>query len=108
VQGCLEWQQKSLTDIPACVKNATASYQEEQDLLGRWLEEACELKPNYETLSSSLYSNYREWAIDNGQRPLSNIALGRKLSERGFICRASNGKRYWCGIAFNQKPQRWY
>jgi P4 family phage/plasmid primase-like protien len=99
VQGCIDWQQRGLRDIPATIKQATGDYQIEQDLVGRWLAECCLLSPNSETSSTEIYSNYKQWCIDNGLRPASNVSLGRRLGERGFNSRRSSGKTIWCGIS---------
>jgi phage/plasmid-associated DNA primase len=40
-EGCLDWQRRGLADVPATIKQATGEYQEEQDLMGRWLAECC-------------------------------------------------------------------
>lgn len=98
VEGCIDWQRRGLADVPAIIKQATGDYQEEQDLIGRWLAECCRLSPSLETSSKEIYPNYKQWCIDNGLRPASNVSLGRRLSERGFYGRPSNGKTLWAGL----------
>jgi P4 family phage/plasmid primase-like protien len=99
VEGCLDWQKRGLKDTPKTIKDATGNYQEEQDLIGNWLSECCELSPRDEASSTELYANYKNWCLDNGLRPNSNIALGRRLSERGIKSRRSSGATLWAGIA---------
>jgi putative DNA primase/helicase len=99
VEGCLSWQKKGLHDVPATIRAATGDYQVEQDLIGRWISECCDVVAVSETPSKELYKNYSGWCFDNGLRPASNIALGRKLSERGFGCKRSNGNSIWTGLA---------
>jgi P4 family phage/plasmid primase-like protien len=99
VEGCIEWQRRGLKDTPATIAQATGDYQEEQDLIGNWLSECCDLSPMNETSSTDIYANYQSWCISNGLRPNSNVALGRRLGERGFSLRQSSGKRLWAGIA---------
>jgi hypothetical protein len=57
----------------------------------------------HEVSSIDIYNNYKGWCIDNGLRPNSKIALGRRLGERGYASRPSNGKTIWAGMAV--KPQ---
>lgn len=102
VEGCLEWQLKGLANIPLNIKQATSDYQEEQDLIGNWLAECCELSPLNETASTNLYENYSHWCVRNGSRPYSNVALGRKLSERGFKASKVNGGRCWVGLTVKE------
>ncbi len=102
VKGCLEWQRRGLFDVPTTIKQATGNYQEEQDLIGRWLSECCTLSPASETSSAEIYDSYKAWCIDNGLRPYSNVALGRQLSDRGFQpCTVRRG-RGWAGLAVTE------
>ncbi len=105
VDGCVDWQKRGLRDVPKVVKEATDNYQEDQDLIGNWLNECCDLSPLNEMFSSELYANYKDWSINNGLRPCSNVALGRKLSERGYYSRKTNGVMKWVGIATKHSPE---
>jgi P4 family phage/plasmid primase-like protien len=98
VDGSIAWHQQGLTDTPKTIQAATDAYQVDQDLIGRWLEE-CTLPSKYaETASAEIYANYRAWCFDNGHKPVSSTALGRKLSERGYSPGKISGKRAWCGL----------
>lgn len=99
VAGCIAWRQKGLADTPAVIEMATADYRVEQDLIGTWLTECCDAARHLESASSELYACYRNWAIDNGLKPASSTALGRRLSERGFHKRKSCGAQIWQGIS---------
>jgi P4 family phage/plasmid primase-like protien len=99
VEGCLDWQQRGLSDVPVTIRQATGEYQEEQDYIGRWLSECCKLSPSLEISSTDIYSNYKQWCLDNGLRPASNINLGRRLSERGFQSCTVGRARGWAGLA---------
>jgi P4 family phage/plasmid primase-like protien len=101
VEGCIECQRRGLGDVPATIRQATGDYQDEQDLVGRWLAECCRQSPSFETSSTEIYSNYKKWCIDNGLKPASNVSLGRRLGERGFNKRPSNGKTLWSGLGVN-------
>ena len=103
VEGCMDWQKRGLSDTPKTIQEATGNYQEEQDLIGTWMAECCDLSPMNESSSTDIYTNYQNWCVSNGLRPNSNVALGRRLGERGYNCRQSSGKRLWAGIAV--KPQ---
>lgn len=100
VDGCLEWQKHGLSDVPRVVAAATGEYKEDQDIVGRWLEECCEFGPGLETSNADLYDSYQAWCKANGLKPVSSIALGRRLSERvGHKSDTiSRGVRGWRGI----------
>jgi len=99
VQGCISWQLRGLADTPATIRRATDAYQSDQDLTGTWLAECTLHDAQSETSSGDLYANYKSWSIDNGLRPASAVALGRRLAERGYSVRQSSGKRLWCGLS---------
>lgn len=99
VEGCLDWQRRGLADVPATIRQATGEYQEEQDFIGRWLSECCKLSPSSEATSTEIYANYKNWCMDNGLKPSSSIALGRRLSDRGLSPMKQRGVRGWAGIA---------
>ncbi len=98
VEGCIKWQQRGLVDTPAAIRDATDAYQVEQDVIGAWMAESTMRTPLVETSASNLYANYRTWCLDNGVRPASAVALGRRLRERGYKDRKSHGTRLWCDI----------
>jgi P4 family phage/plasmid primase-like protien len=108
VQGCLEWQRQGLTDVPKVVASQTADYRTSQDLIGMWLSENTNANNQAEITSTELYSNYEFWAKQNGLKPCANIALGRRMAERGFVLRQSHGKRIWCGISLNTNSHASY
>jgi P4 family phage/plasmid primase-like protien len=101
IEGCLEWQQRGLADVPGAISRATDEYQSEQDLMGRWFSECCEQSPNGETSARELYQSYKNWCIENGLHPASNVSFGRRLTDRGFKSRKSNGNAIWRGITLN-------
>ena len=98
VAGCIDWQRHGLANTPTTIRRATDAYQVDQDLTGTWLSECTSSSTHGEASSGDLYANNKAWSLDNGLRPASAVALGRRLSERGFSDRKSNGKRLWCGL----------
>ncbi len=101
VEGCLEWQQRKLIDIPTTIAQATNEYQSEQDLIGRWLFECCSRSPTSETSSIDVYNSYKSWCNDNGLEPANKINFGRRLSGFGFDSRRPGGKTIWIGLVVN-------
>jgi P4 family phage/plasmid primase-like protien len=98
VDGCLAWQQDGLADIPVTIKAATADYKEDQDLIGAWLADCCQITNQCEGLSTTLYNSYKFWCDTNGLMKSSNKVFGRRLAERGFTSRRSNGISVWAGV----------
>lgn len=62
---CLAWQREGL-DPPACVQDATQEYFESEDALGRWLDERCVRTANAKSLTSELFTDWKQWAEASG------------------------------------------
>lgn len=98
VDGSVAWTKHGLSDTPKAIDAATDEYRVDQDIIGRWLEECTSPAPQGEVSTGDLYACYSEWCISSGLRPASIVVLGRRLSERGYRARKSNGNRLWCGL----------
>ena len=97
IEGCLEWQKIGLSKTPKVISMATAEYRADQDILGLWIEEQCDVGTEYTQDGAALYSNYKLWCIENNHKPTSNNKFSRRLSERGFI-KEKVGIMKWSGI----------
>lgn len=105
IQGCLKWQQQGLNPPPE-VLAATDEYKSEMDLIGKWIDECCDVAPHASAQASTLYGSYKHWVEDNGGFPLSSTKLGLKLSERGFR-KEKSGNVFYYGIGMLDTPDSW-
>lgn len=99
IEGCLEWQRDGLKAPPA-VLAATTAYRAEQDHVGRFLAECCELAPDASVSAKELRSTYEAWCDENGERPWSAKAIGAQLADRG-LDRVKTGRTNtytWLGL----------
>lgn len=104
--GVLNWALAGLADylsnakrlrIPISVSESTAGYRSEQDIVGGWLEEDMVLIADARIETKLAFEGYKNWAQDNGHRPMSKNSLTRKLEERG-IARGGRGQSFYLGI----------
>jgi putative DNA primase/helicase len=103
--GCLDWRRDGL-GVPQAVRAATEAYRAEQDILAVFLSEKCVLDPQAFVASGALYRTYAAWCEENGVRPLSSTAVGRRLAERGLTTgRDTKGARVWRGIRLRQPDE---
>jgi putative DNA primase/helicase len=98
VEGCLEWQRYGLGQS-SNIRHASATYREDSDVFGDFLEECCKTGDRIEGVSAHLYAAWKSWATDNGLKIMSAKSFGLKLAERGFEPTKVNGQRGWRGIA---------
>ena len=83
LEGCLAWQSQGLT-APEEVKAATASYRSEEDVIGRFVDQVCNVSPEAMVPATELYHEYAAWCKNNDERARSQTAFGRLLTQRGF------------------------
>ena len=85
---------------PEDVSAATREYFSENDLIGQFFDEACELDKSgiARITRKELYAHFSTYSEENGLRPMSNVKFLRLISERGFDEIKSAGERYWIGI----------
>jgi putative DNA primase/helicase len=95
VRGCMRWQNQGLL-VPQCVKIATETYRQGEDSLGTFLEENCQ-EGDFSVLASEFYSSYKEWSTENGIKPMSSTAFGKRMS-RKFEKKRENNKVVYLGI----------
>lgn len=78
VKGCLEWQRIGLNP-PKKVLMASAEYQEEEDILGHFLNECVQSNPNGKVQARPFYLAYKSWCEVYGHTYTNEIEFGRKL-----------------------------
>lgn len=91
---------------PASVSTATAAYERDQDTVGRFVDERCEVgNPAAQHLrvrSGILRAAYESWCKAEGEEPMSAKAFTLALTRRfGLIPERSNTARYLAGIRLN-------
>ena len=97
VRGGQEWQQVGLRE-PKVVVAATENYRNEMDVLGDFLAACCVQRVNARVSTADLYTAYKLWCEENGERVNSQKNLAMRLSERGLQKTKSHGINVWLGI----------
>ena len=83
IEGAVAWQRQGLTPPPS-VTSATQEYFEEEDSIGRWLAEVCEVEPKVFTLTSMLLASVRSYCSETGEHAGTAKRLAQELKRRGF------------------------
>lgn len=65
------------------VSDAAEIYRKNEDRIGFFLTEETKESEGVSTPVKSLYAVYRVWSEERGEKPMTQIAFQRKLSERG-------------------------
>lgn len=90
VQGCRDWSEYGLAE-PDEVRQATAGYRAEMDMLGKFIEDSCIVGPEHKVRAKDLYKVYADWA---GDYAMNQKNFGITVAERGFQKQLNNGTWY--------------
>jgi putative DNA primase/helicase len=60
VRGCLQYQRQGL-EPPRSIREATIEYKKEEDILGQWLEERCQLGEKFKEEARKLHEDFCTW-----------------------------------------------
>lgn len=77
-------------DDPKCVKDAVDAYREENNWLGHFLEDCCELDATYDEKSGELYQQYRAYCVQNGEYTRSTTDFYAAIDKAGFLRHKTN------------------
>ena len=69
---------------PACVEDAIKSYREDNNWLGHFMDECCEVAANYTEKSGELYRAYRSYCMRTGEYARSTADFYNALEMAGF------------------------
>ena len=72
------------TVLPDVVEAAIKAYREDNDWLGQFLEECCEIDPSYKEKSGELYQAYRAHCMQNGEYIRSTTDFYSSMDKAGY------------------------
>jgi len=94
VRGCLEWREVRLMP-PDSVLLATQAYRDEEDLIGMYMGERCEVDPGLWVKASELYASYQNWCKESGFTAMSLSSFGAEMGKRFERKRTKKGWYYY-------------
>ena len=90
------------TVLPKCVQAAINAYREENDWLGHFINECCEVDESFTEKSGELYQKYREYAIQNGDFTRPNGDFNAALENAGFSKRKTKKGAFFYGLKLKE------
>ena len=97
VAGAVRWCSEGL-GRPALVESACLEWRTDMDQFGRFIRECCITAEFAGAQGRVLYSAYRKWAEEAGERPVMETSFGNTLKERGFKKKHTNHGVVYQGI----------
>jgi putative DNA primase/helicase len=83
LEGLKSYREQGLNP-PKMVTEATKEYRDDMDLIGSWIDERCQRKPDECVATFALHDDYVRWSKSEVGFAISTIAFGRELADRGF------------------------
>lgn len=113
IDGWAEYCRTGLAD-PDSVVADTAEYRAENDSVGRFLEECCQVSANpaLKVNTRSVRSAYESWCRAEAMSPVTPTAFGIALRRAGVEQERSHGKRFYVGLTLldteEEESDKWY
>jgi putative DNA primase/helicase len=83
---------------PRCVRNAIEVYRENNDWMANFLDDCCEIGPDFNQKSGAFYQEYREYCIRNGEYTRSTTDFYAAVEHAGFLRRKTNKGSFIYGV----------
>ncbi len=104
--GILNWALEGLGrlrarghfDIPACVRDATAEFEESNDVTAAFLEAKCIREAQSRVNGQQLYDAYSDWCKATNHKPLSSTRVPQEWERHGLERKRVSGKSYYLGV----------
>ncbi len=107
VRGCLQWQKIGLQP-PDEVRVATDEYREQQNTIGSFVVEKCEVtnRLDSQTTIKELYAAYCQWAEQNNETPLGKIRFNEAVQKEGIVRGRNSDSNVdvWKGLVLKRSP----
>ncbi len=88
---------------PKCVQDAIAAYRENNDWLGAFLEDCCDMDPSYMQKSGDFYDAYRAYSLNNKEYVRGTADFYSALEIAGFEKVKTKQGRYVKGLKLKEE-----
>lgn len=90
--------------LPECrkVDEAVGKYKEDNDWLGGFLDECCNVGEHEKCAGGVLYKTYRAWATELGEYARRNRDFAEALRQAGFTSKRTKTGVVWSGLSLSE------
>jgi P4 family phage/plasmid primase-like protien len=106
LEGLWRLKERGHFEVPTGVEDATKQFRENNDVPALFIEDRCIQGADLKVQASQLYTEYKEWCLENGHRPMSSTRLADDWARLGFEKTASNGRRFYRGVTLRLAGER--
>lgn len=105
IQGCLDYQADGLA-APSAVTDFTEEYLSEEDDIGQFIAECCDLNGSSIVSAGELYTCWKDWATKAGMLQKSQKWFGAKLKDRGLKTERKSQGQFYEGLILKEQFRR--
>lgn len=91
--------------LPKVVEDAIARYREDNDWLGQFMDDCCELDESFTAKSGELYQAYRSYCIASGEYTRSTTDFYSSLESAGFHKKKTNKGMMIYGLQLREEAK---
>ncbi len=112
IDGWADYQANGLAE-PASVVADTAEYRAENDTVGRFLDECCQISgnPALKVETRKVRAAYAKWCGDEGVPAVTAKAFGLAVKQAGIEQVRSHGRKFYAGVSLliddEQEADKW-
>lgn len=103
IRGCLSWQHAGLAP-PAAVIDATENYLANEDKVGQFISETCDIDPNGKVRSADLFNDWKDWSDENNCFTGSSQLFADWMGDRQYPKRHTDKGSYFFGLKYKPLP----
>lgn len=96
------WNNGCKLMMAKCVRKATQEYLKEEDWLGTFLRDVCDIGEDYEAPAGELYQAYQIWVGTNGLRQKRARDFARALEANDYQKIERDHRRFWLGLRIRE------
>lgn len=90
------------TPLPKVVEDAIEAYREDNDWLGRFIDECCDVDDSYKEKSGEFYQQYRVYCLQNGEYVRSTTDFYSSVEKAGLMRRKNNKGMFVFGLKLKE------
>lgn len=99
VEGAMKAIRKNFhLSPPECVRKAIDTYRENNDWMANFLEDCCEIDPDYDQKSGDFYQEYRNYCARNGEYTRSTTDFYAAVELAGFTRKKTKSGSFIYGV----------
>jgi P4 family phage/plasmid primase-like protien len=88
---------------PETVERATRKYVENEDWLGAFIDDCCDVGPAFQQPAGELYAAYQRWANAQGEYVWRNNSFAQALETKGYVQIKPQNRKHWVGLKLREE-----